>query len=160
MVNAPAKVPKDVESIPIKRTPGRTNLPLWSEGMLTTAITAQQLDELAAAEMSKANEKAERRASDEEFVRRVYLDVLGQLPTPADIAEYASSKDPDKKAKLIDQLLENERYGVNWARYWRDVIEYRQTAGDNRVVAYRAPLKDGSASSSIRTSPGTRLSRR
>ena len=45
--------------------------------------------------------------SDEEFVRRLYLDVVGVLPTPEELLAFAQDETPEKRAKLIDQLLES-----------------------------------------------------
>jgi hypothetical protein len=64
---------------------------------------------------------------DEAFARRVWLDVTGKLPTPGQIEDFCQSRAPDKRARLIDQLLESPDYARNWARYWRDVIQFRAT---------------------------------
>ena len=63
--------------------------------------------------------------TDEQFVRRVYLDLTGNLPYPADVTEFIAAKDPDKRAKLIDKLLDSDEFATHWARYWRNVIGSR-----------------------------------
>ena len=63
--------------------------------------------------------------TDEEFVRRAYLDIAGRLPTIGEMRTFVSSRDKQKRAKLIDILLATPAYADNWARYWRDVIAYR-----------------------------------
>src|SRR5207245_8153757 len=63
--------------------------------------------------------------TDEQFLRRVSLDLTGQLPLPADVSEFLADSDSQKRAKLIDKLLESEDYAKNWARYWRDVVVSR-----------------------------------
>ncbi|MBI3821926.1 MAG: DUF1553 domain-containing protein [Planctomycetes bacterium] len=60
--------------------------------------------------------------SDQEFIRRAYLDVCGILPAPGDVAEFLGSKDPTKRAKLIDQLLERPEYADFWTLKWSDVF--------------------------------------
>jgi hypothetical protein len=60
--------------------------------------------------------------TDEQFVRRVTLDLTGHLPLPADVTEFVADKDSQKRAKLIDKLLDSDEYARHWARYWRDVI--------------------------------------
>jgi hypothetical protein len=60
--------------------------------------------------------------SDEEFVRRVYLDVLGALPTPAESAAFLADTDPAKRAKLVDALLERPEYAEFWALKWADLL--------------------------------------
>ena len=65
--------------------------------------------------------------TDEEFVRRVYLDVTGHLPTVAEMRNFVLSKDKQKRARLIDGLLQTPAFADNWARYWRDVIAFRSS---------------------------------
>ncbi|WP_435017668.1 DUF1549 domain-containing protein [Tundrisphaera sp. TA3] len=64
-------------------------------------------------------------ATDEEYIRRLYLDVLGSLPTPGSIRQFVTSRDRNKRAALIEALLDHPDYSRNWARYWRDVIAFR-----------------------------------
>jgi hypothetical protein len=75
---------------------------------------------------------------DEAFVRRVYLDATGKLPTPEQIESYCRSDDPEKRARLVDALLETPDYARNWARYWRDVLQYH--ASNPNPIQVRYPL--------------------
>jgi hypothetical protein len=59
-------------------------------------------------------------AGDEEFIRRIYLDVLGVLPTAADVKQFAASPAPDKRALLIDQALERPEYDDLQTLLWAD----------------------------------------
>ena len=61
-------------------------------------------------------------ASDEHFLRRVYLDVLGTLPTPEEAGEFLNSRDSAKRAKLIDALLERPERADAWATYFADLF--------------------------------------
>ena len=63
--------------------------------------------------------------TDEEFVRRAYLDVAGKLPTIDEMRAFVGSRDKGKRARLIDGLLATDAFATNWARFWWDVIEYR-----------------------------------
>jgi hypothetical protein len=65
--------------------------------------------------------------TDEQFIRRVTLDLTGQLPKAADITEFVASTDSGKRAGLIDHLLESDAHARHWARYWRDVVSSRIT---------------------------------
>ncbi len=57
------------------------------------------------------------------FVRRVTLDVIGTIPTPAAIAELTSEPGRgDRRAKLIDRLLDDAAWADNWMGYWQDVL--------------------------------------
>lgn len=60
--------------------------------------------------------------SDEEFVRRVYLDVLGILPTIEETQAFLEDRHPEKRARLIDELLERPEYAEFWAVRWGDLL--------------------------------------
>jgi hypothetical protein len=60
--------------------------------------------------------------TDQEFVRRVYLDVCGILPTAAETKAFLADADKDKRAKLIEQLLERPEYADFWTLKWLDVL--------------------------------------
>jgi hypothetical protein len=76
--------------------------------------------------------------SDEEFVRRVYLDVTGKLPTIDEMRSFVQAKDKAKRAKLIEHLLKSGAYSENWARYWRDVVSYRAPNTNANQINYPA----------------------
>lgn len=61
-------------------------------------------------------------ATDEVFLRRVYLDSIGVLPTVAEARAFLNSQDPNRRAKLIDDLLERREFGYFWALKWADVM--------------------------------------
>ena len=63
---------------------------------------------------------------DHVFVRRVYLDVCGILPTSSEVLTFLNDKRPDKRARLVDALLERPEYADFWALKWADVL------GNNR----------------------------
>jgi hypothetical protein len=60
--------------------------------------------------------------SDQEFLRRAYMDVCGVLPTGEEAKAFLASTDPAKRAKLIDQLLERPEYADFWTLKWSDVF--------------------------------------
>ncbi len=53
-------------------------------------------------------------ASDEEFLRRAYLDATGLLPTPAKVREFVENKDANKRDKLIDSLIGSDDFADQW----------------------------------------------
>jgi hypothetical protein len=75
-------------------------------------------------------------AGDEEFLRRVTLDLTGTLPSPAEIAAFRRETAPRKRADLIDRLLASPDYARNWARYWRDVIAFHATTENPLLVHF------------------------
>ncbi|MDA1053306.1 MAG: DUF1549 and DUF1553 domain-containing protein [Planctomycetota bacterium] len=62
------------------------------------------------------------RTTDPVFLRRAYLDAIGTLPSADEAQRFLDSSDPDKRAKLIDDLLEREEFAWFWALKWADVM--------------------------------------
>lgn len=97
------------------------------KGVSTSPLKAGEIDQLVAKEQEAAKIKPSSKTSDEQFIRRVMLDLTGRLPLPADVTEFAEDKDPNKRAKLIDKLLDSDEYVKHWSRYWRDVFMAKVT---------------------------------
>src|SRR2546422_7639171 len=68
------------------------------------AAMVQRVDELVAARIKAAGFDPAAQASDEEFIRRVYLDLTGAIPRVSEVREFLADERPDKRAKLIDGL--------------------------------------------------------
>lgn len=60
--------------------------------------------------------------SDEKFLRRVYLDVIGRIPPPEEARDFLRSIEPDKRERLVDSLLERPEYADFWANKWADLL--------------------------------------
>jgi hypothetical protein len=80
------------------------------------------VDTLTFAKLKMLNILPSELCTDQEFVRRAYLDVCGVLPTPAEVTKFLASKDANKRAKLIDELLERPEYADFWTLKWSDVF--------------------------------------
>jgi hypothetical protein len=63
------------------------------------------------------------------LMRRVYFDLIGLPPSPEEVHEFATSKDPSAYEKLVDRLLNSPRYGERWARHWLDVVRFAESHG-------------------------------
>ena len=62
-------------------------------------------------------------ASDEVFLRRVYLDLIGILPTPEEQIRFYKSKDPKKRERLVKEILDrNVDYAEHWLSFWNDLL--------------------------------------
>ena len=80
-------------------------------------------------------------ASDEVFLRRVHLDLIGSLPTAEAAREFLDSKELDKRAKLIDRLLSRDEYAAFWALKWADILRGSPTTiGDRGVYSFHRYL--------------------
>jgi hypothetical protein len=64
-------------------------------------------------------------ADDATFLRRVTIDICGTLPTSDEVAEYRADTRPDKRARLIDRLLERPEYASYFALKWADILQNR-----------------------------------
>ncbi len=63
--------------------------------------------------------------TDEQFLRRVSLDLIGRQPTPQEFATYLLDTPEAKRSAAVERLLTSVEFGENWAGYWSDVIGYR-----------------------------------
>ncbi len=73
---------------------------------------------------------------DASFLRRASLDVIGTLPTATEAREFLSDVDSDKRARLVDRLLERPEYASYWSLLWADIMRVDANAlGPNRSVA-------------------------
>ncbi len=66
-------------------------------------------------------------APDDEFLRRLYLDAIGTLPTPDEVRAFLADKDPQKRAKAIDKVLERPEFIDWWALKWGDLLRINRT---------------------------------
>jgi hypothetical protein len=71
--------------------------------------------------------------SDEQFVRRVYVDITGTLPTPKQVAEFIDDRSSDKRDRLIDRLLETPEYSYYFATKWADILRVKRGNQQNRA---------------------------
>jgi hypothetical protein len=71
--------------------------------------------------------------SDEEFIRRVSLDVSGTLPTPAQLRAFVNDADPAKREKLIDTLVDTPEHSFYFATKWADILRVKRGRQINRA---------------------------
>jgi hypothetical protein len=108
-----------------------------------TPLQPGEIDQLLAKEYRAAKVVVSPLTTDEQFLRRVGLDLTGQLPTVAEIEQFLADPDPHKRAKWIDQLLDSDAYARHWARYWRDTVKAVEAPfGDAHGPAFEAWLFD------------------
>src|SRR5262249_49758187 len=80
--------------------------------------------------------------TDQEFIRRSYLDLCGLLPTPEAVKAFLADNNKDKRAKLIDALLERPEYSDFWTLKWSDVLRSsRKTIQIKGIHVYQQWVK-------------------
>ena len=87
------------------------------------------------------NKEADKRS----LLRRVYLDLTGLPPTPAELAAYEADKSPTAYERAIDKLLASPRYGERWGQHWLDLAGYSDSEGfgqDDGVRRYAWRYRD------------------
>jgi hypothetical protein len=98
---------------------------------------AGPIDQLIDAKLHKLRINPSAPCSDEEFLRRVSLDICGVLPTSDEYRSFMASADPDKRAHLVDQLLERKEFVDLWVMKWSELMMIRTVANQ---VGYKAML--------------------
>ena len=86
---------------------------------------------------------------DTTFVRRVHLDIIGRNPTAAEAAKFLTASDPDKRARLIDSLLDSPGYASHQFNFWADILRITtrmQGQGIENGISYTNWVKRAIAS--------------
>lgn len=100
------------------------------------------IDTQLATEWKKLGLKPGAISSDTEFLRRVSLDLIGTLPTPEEIRKFQDDKDPKKRAKLIDALLDRPEYADYWGLKWGDLLRaHRRSLGEKGLATFNTWLR-------------------
>jgi hypothetical protein len=105
-------------------------------------LAANYIDEHVHAKLRQLQYLPAGLASDDEFLRRVYLDVLGQLPTLDETKAFLSDTSNNKRVKLIDNLLDRPEHAKFWALKWGDLLRMTSTqVGNGGVFKYHRWLE-------------------
>jgi hypothetical protein len=95
---------------------------------------ARQIDEAIDTRIRSEQVSFSPPCDDAEFLRRVYLDITGRIPSAEKAAAFLDSRAPNKRAKLIDDLLDGADYGKHQADLWQNLLLPRTS--DNRLVPF------------------------
>ena len=105
-----------------------------------------QVDKVVIAKLKEKGFPPSETCPDEIFVRRVYLDAIGVLPTPSETRNFLSDKNADKRGKLIDRLLDRDEFADYWSLKWGDLLrikaEFPSNLWPNAVQTYHRWLCD------------------
>jgi hypothetical protein len=104
------------------------------------------VDEHVFARLKLLSIEPARLATDEEFVRRIHLDLLGRLPTVAETRQFLADDRADKRLRLIDALLERPEFADWWALKWADRLGCnRRFAGKTGALKYQLWIRHAMA---------------
>lgn len=95
-----------------------------------TAWVKSPIDNFVLAKLEANGMKPNTPADKATLIRRIYFDLIGLPPHPADVQAFVNDNSPDAFEKIVDKLLASPQYGEHWARYWLDVARYSDTKGD------------------------------
>jgi hypothetical protein len=87
--------------------------------------------------------------TDEQFIRRLSLDLIGTLPTPAQVTAFAADTDPKKRDKLVDTMLDSSEYSYFFANKWADILRVKRRSQPDRAkgtFAFHAWIRNAVAS--------------
>ncbi|MEE2639776.1 MAG: DUF1549 domain-containing protein [Planctomycetota bacterium] len=116
--------------------------PVKANTLSSVLESAAKIDSLVANHLRGKGLKANPPIPDSVFVRRVYLDITGTIPTAKQAALFVSSKDGNKRQKLIDQLLNSPGYASHQYNYWANVMRVvDQPNGNIYIRPYSEWLK-------------------
>jgi hypothetical protein len=90
-------------------------------------VTGNYVDQLVGAKLRKIRILPSELCTDEEFLRRVTIDVSGMLPTEEEYVAFMADTAADKRAKLVDRLLERKEFSEIWAMKWAELLMIRTT---------------------------------
>lgn len=130
---------------------------------IPTAETVTQIDRMIAEVWEAYELKPSAEADDSRWVRRLFLDVLGRIPTAAEASEFIADRDSEKKQKLVRRLLYDQRYAAEFARQWTTIwtnLLIGRTGGmANNTLIEREGMQDYLRTSILADKPWDQLAR-
>lgn len=89
---------------------------------MTWAEAASEIDALFAASWQREQVVPAPIASDEEYIRRIYLDLAGRIPAVSEVREFLESESPERRTEVVDHLLEDPAYVRHMTIVWRNAL--------------------------------------
>lgn len=80
------------------------------------------IDQLVIKQLKRLNLPPSPQSNDADFIRRIYIDTIGSLPTPKETRAFLADQSPDKRTKLIDHLLNRPEFVDYWTYKWSDLL--------------------------------------
>lgn len=100
-------------------------------GIPTKLVTwpRNDIDYFVAARLVDAQLSPSAEATTHALIRRLYLDLTGLPPTPAEVKAFLADESEKAYENLVDRLLASQHFGEHWARMWLDLARYADTKG-------------------------------
>jgi len=120
------------------------SLCIFTVSVATAAVPleSKQIDRLIEADYKKHKITPNPPASDEVFMRRIYLDILGRIPTKTEADTFLDAEASDKRSKLIDYLLDSEGSVSHDFNYWADILRIKSRMQGEAGGAYSQWVKE------------------
>jgi hypothetical protein len=129
--NAQAK-PKKKPEPPIEVPQRKVQMHLVSQSNRDQVIkSAAKIDELVEKNYEKFKVTPNAEVSDETFLRRAYLDITGAIPTLKQTETFLDGRDPQKRARLVDMLLNSRGYSSHLYNYWSNILRVNERLANN-----------------------------
>lgn len=121
--SAMPQMPREIESVDQvaiagKSAPSFVAPRMWDSLQLADDQVIGEIDDAIATAWKSEQVKPSPAATDNEFCRRTYLQLLGRIPTIDEIESYVKHRGKDKRAWLVDEILGNEKYKAEFASFW------------------------------------------
>ena len=117
------QVPVRVAFLPDRPAPDLSKVP-----------TRNPIDKFVLAQLKELRLAPAAICSDEVFVRRAYLDACGTIPSAGEARRFLADRSPDKRDRLIDELLARPEFAEYWAQKWSDLLRNEEKALDRKGV--------------------------
>ncbi|MFT5323510.1 MAG: mono/diheme cytochrome c family protein [Planctomycetaceae bacterium] len=134
-INQGAKSPEDEhpEADPTKHWAFQKPVRTVAPGVKDQQEVRNGIDPFIVARLERATLKPLPIAEKHVLLRRVYLDLIGVPPTRKELHAFLADKSPIAYEIVVDQLLNDSRYGERWARHWMDIWRYSDWYGRRHV---------------------------
>lgn len=107
-------------------------VPPDSGGWHAEMSAGNYIDEHINAKLRRLRIRPSDLCGDEEFVRRAHIDLAGRLPDPQTVLDFVSDGSPDKRARLIDHLLEQPDFNDLWVMKWAELLQIHSNDNERR----------------------------
>ena len=120
---------------PVRQAPPAVSDARWSQNPIDAFVKAS-LDEKGLVSAPEADRRT--------LIRRLYLDMIGLLPSPEEVDAFVNDPSPQAYEELVEKLLASHHYGERWARHWLDVVRYADSSGfeHDRTLATAWKFRD------------------